>query len=285
MPEGAEVRVMADQMNKILAGAILTRFSIISGPYLTNPKPRYATLRQQAESLNTRLSTSDVKIDYVRNKGKYIYMQLSTSSGGKLLKSYIMCHVGMAGHWRMVPGDHTMVMLQYAKNREPHVLYYDDYRRFGNFYITNAAGAREKLAELGPDVLTKEFTKETFEHILSNVSQRRKVGELLMDQTVISGVGNYMRADILYGCKISPHRTVASLSKADRVALYKSIVQVAKTSYTQNGTTIATYRDVYAEKGAYQPVIYGKSKDPLGNPVITETLAGRTMHWVPDVQK
>lgn len=286
MPEGAEIRVMADQMNKLLAGTTMIRFSIMNGPYLSNPKPRYADLRKQAAALNKRIGDHSIKIDYVRNKGKYIYIQLSTVADGKKLNSYILCHVGMAGHWRMDQGDHTMVMIQYRKNDEPHVLYYDDYRRFGNFYITNAAGVRQKLSELGPDVLSKEFTLAAFRDILADPHlQKRRIGELLMDQSVVSGVGNYMRADILYMCKLSPHRTVASLSVADRAALYKSIVHVSSTSYAQNGTTIATYRDVNAEKGDYVPVIYGKTTDPKGNPIKTETLSGRTMHWVPAIQK
>lgn len=108
-----------------------------------------------------------------------------------------------------------------------------------------------------------------------------------MDQKVISGCGNYIKAEVLYRARLSPHRTVASLSTNDFAVLRQEIIAVMNESYHAKGATIKTYTTTDGDQGHAQFLfrVYGKSVDALGNTVVKEeTLDGRTTHWVPNIQ-
>lgn len=109
-----------------------------------------------------------------------------------------------------------------------------------------------------------------------------------MDQSVISGVGNYVKAEALYLAELSPHRTVGSLTLAETDVLHQQIINVMKAAYNTGGATFSTYRNPDGSRGNAQQrfVVYGNKVDPLGNPVIKEeTRDGRTTHWCPTIQK
>ena len=109
-----------------------------------------------------------------------------------------------------------------------------------------------------------------------------------MNQSAISGVGNYVKAEALYLSELSPLRTCSSLSEKEILDLKKSIDKVLSASYNSGGSTIRTYRDVFGNAGAFTSrfLVYGNDKDPAGNLVERlETKDKRVTHWVPAVQK
>ena len=114
---------------------------------------------------------------------------------------------------------------------------------------------------------------------------RRRIGEILLDQTVLAGVGNYMRADVLYLARVDPRRRVEKLSDSELKRIYRSIKTIADNSYRSNGTTISTYQDVYLHQGHYEPIVYGRKTDAKGRVVKTMKVGSRTIWWVPSVQK
>ena len=114
------------------------------------------------------------------------------------------------------------------------------------------------------------------------------VAEAVMTQSVIAGVGNYIKADALWLAKISPHRIVGDLTDAELTKLNTSIQTVMKESYRSGGATIYSYKNFDNEKGEYNRrfLVYNQKTDPDGNPVKREqTKDKRTTHWVPLVQK
>ena len=109
-----------------------------------------------------------------------------------------------------------------------------------------------------------------------------------MDQSVVSGVGNYVKAEGLYLSKISPHRVVESLSDRELHNLNVAIRSVPVNSFESGGATIKSYTDFFGNVGAATQrfAVYGQETDPEGRQIIKEkTRDGRTTHWVPDVQK
>ena len=152
----------------------------------------------------------------------------------------------------------------------------------------------DKVKEQGPDLLeralTKEITPAEWARILGKSSLRkRQICKVLLDQDVIAGIGNYLKAEILYAARIRPDRIISSLSAEEleqlRVAAHTIIVE----SYRSGGLTIENFQAPDGAKGLFRVKVYGKKTDPEGRPVITSgpedgLKDGRKTHWVPDYQ-
>ncbi len=110
---------------------------------------------------------------------------------------------------------------------------------------------------------------------------------VMMNQNLIGGIGNYIKAEALYRARLSPHRTVESLSDADFSLLNESVREVIVGSYENRGATIRTYAGLDGESGDFPFFfkVYGRQTCEAGHPVITEgTQDGRTTWWVPQIQ-
>ena len=108
-----------------------------------------------------------------------------------------------------------------------------------------------------------------------------------MDQSVIAGVGNYVKAESLWLAKISPHRKIENLSSHEISVLNHSIQTVLRESLQNGGATLRTYKNFDGSEGQYSSrfAAYNQKKDPDGNDIVKEKTAdGRTTHWVPLVQ-
>ena len=102
------------------------------------------------------------------------------------------------------------------------------------------------------------------------------------------GVGNYIKCEMLYRCRISPHRLVQDLTQDEICQLWNWGKLIMQASYDQGGASIRNYRQVNGETGefTFEFEVYAQKQDPNGNTVVREeTLDGRTTHWVPEVQR
>ena len=109
-----------------------------------------------------------------------------------------------------------------------------------------------------------------------------------MNQKTVAGVGNYIKAEVLWLSKVSPLRRVADLKEAEIVSLRDNIQKVIRTSYQNGGATIKSFYGADGSVGTYSSrfLVYNQKTDPYDNPVTkTKTPDGRTTHWVPEVQK
>lgn len=300
MPEGPEVRTYANNLQLLLSGTVLRDVQIVAGPHQQFAKDVSKCLKPIFKDKNAFIRFRNVKC-----KGKFIYFELilyKLEGSEFVVKGikFIGNHFGMTGHWRKDEGEHTMVKFAYTpyetyrkiihgqENDQLHFIYFDDMRHFGKFYLLTSAQLTEKLNQLGPDVLSDEFTESVFQNIIhEHAVQNKMIGNVIVDQHVFSGIGNYLRADILYTAQINPRCKVKNINENQLKALYRAMKAIPLKAYQEQGTTLRTYRaDMeYQEPGGYDPLIYGKKFDPLGNPVETMNLGGRTMHWVPNIQK
>lgn len=188
-------------------------------------------------------------------------------------------------------------------------LWYCDPRRFGTLQVfKNLESLEKSLNKLGPDMLydsddndsddkinnvndteRRRFTFESFKNIAHlNKHKNKSLPKFLMDQSIISGVGNYIKCEALYSAKLSPFKLVKQVSNDQLELLFKSIRLIMKQSYSMNGATIKTYFAPDGERGNFFDLlkVYGKETDPEGNAVVrVKTADGRTTHWVEKVQK
>jgi DNA-formamidopyrimidine glycosylase len=98
----------------------------------------------------------------------------------------------------------------------------------------------ESLRELGPDIAVLPFDTALFMERLNEPGNRDKeIGPVLLDQRVAAGIGNYLKSDILFECRINPWATVAALSPEEQACLARTIPDVAQRTLRNRGQTVS----------------------------------------------
>ncbi len=273
MPEGPEVRRQTTRLQLDCTGAAIVDVSILSGRY-TRP--------DQADT--SGLSFFQRKCPHhvlsVDCKGKFIHFNME--DGNCLFNT-----LGMSGYWSGKPDIYSRIKFRLHTDD---LIYYNDQRNFGTFKWTNAEALEKKLKSLGPDPLQDWIYLSDFKTRL--LAKDRTMAETLMDQSVFSGIGNYLKAEILWCAKISPHRKTSELKDAEIEALYRIIPSVMMESYgAGRGSSLATFRRLHEDFDLAYPedrmlAVYRQVSDPLGNEIKSEeTKDKRKTWWVPKVQK
>ena len=157
--------------------------------------------------------------------------------------------------------------------------------------LLDAEGLAAVRRRLGPDPLRADGDIEVF---VAGVRRRRRpIGELLMDQSVISGVGNIFRAETLLRCGVSPFRAGSRLS-ADRVrSLWRDLVPLMEYGVATGFITTVEAADVpdplpEGDEEAARWYVYHRTGRPClrcGSPVRERTAAGRRLFWCAACQR
>jgi len=265
MPEGVEVKISAELIKPLVIGKTTEIFCLYGRYGKKNP--------EGFNNLPRKLKVLDVN-----TKGKFMYWTFEDDW-------YMYCTFGMSGQWSPTQGKHPAFGIVFSDSSE---VFFNDPRHFGTIkFVHGKENLMAKLRELGWDPLVRSAEEyDAFVHDRIHTSIK-PIGDLLMDQGVFAGVGNYIRAEALYLAKISPHRRCYTLTADDIDRLQQALVDVMKESYQHQGATILTYKDAYGAEGKYSSCfkVYGQKNDPLGNKIKKETMpGGRTIHWSPAVQ-
>jgi formamidopyrimidine-DNA glycosylase len=218
----------------------------------------------------------------VQRKGKMLNFLLKD-------KQHLLCHLGMTGGWRITKKPceekHTHLAIE---GKGVHLSYVDP-RRFGHMYLYNEKDAEKKLAELGEDLKSPNFTEEYFIQALKKYPERH-LKVTLLDQSLFAGTGNYIASEICARAKVRPQRRVKSLSKKELSLLYKAVFEVIDGATETGGTTFqGGYADTSGSKGGgvqHLVVFYQKTCQMCHNtPVKKITLAQRGTYYCPTCQK
>jgi formamidopyrimidine-DNA glycosylase len=287
LPEGVEVKLSAECIRPLVVNKLITKISV-------GDKSRYANRSPYGlEEVSNLLKTTEDSVGWLTNplqvidvktKGKFMYWSLNNGW-------YMFCTFGMSGQWSPNPGKHVCLHIRmfdpYDIDGQCTEVYFNDPRHFGTIKFTNdSRELSSKLNELGWDPLTQPLPQDTFFNKLKRSS--KPIGQVLMDQKLFAGVGNYIRAEALYRSKISPWRQTNMLVEESKILpLCQALVDVMQESYQHQGATIQTYTTVYGDEGRYSSCfkVYGQKTDPLGYPVVKQnTPEGRTIHWCPTIQ-
>lgn len=273
LPEGPEVKTITDQLDAALKGLSLESVEVLSGRYQRHKPP-----------VGLNKLQFPLEIVSVSCKGKFIYISVRDVKGELPEYTTIWNTLGMTGYWSKERDEHARIRFGTSGGD----FFFCDMRNFGTIgFNYGLADLSKKLKTLGHDLLVEDVAPADFKKRLKKRASKTIV-EALMDQTVTSGVGNYIKCEALYDSEISPHRQTQSLTDDELERLLASLTDVMRASYRAKGHTMSDYRDLTGEAGTYKfsLSVYNRSKDPNGNPVIREqTLDGRTTHWVPAVQK
>ncbi|MGH2496443.1 MAG: bifunctional DNA-formamidopyrimidine glycosylase/DNA-(apurinic or apyrimidinic site) lyase [Ktedonobacteraceae bacterium] len=167
-------------------------------------------------------------------------------------------------------------------------LVYTDPRKFGRIALWPREREAEALAGLGVEPLGDEFSVEGLARNLAG--RRGAIKQVLLDQTVIAGLGNIYADEALYYAFIHPLRPAQSLSTDEIRLLYEGVVSVLTQAIEHGGTSFSEYRDLWGEAGEnYNHVrVYQQDGKPCmrcGTLIERIVVGQRGTHYCPTCQK
>ena len=187
-----------------------------------------------------------------------------------------------------LPAKSTRVILKFKDGSQ---LFFNDQRKFGWMRLLPAIEIPEIdfFKKVGPEPLDDDFTVDRFIERL----QRRKssnIKSVLLDQTVVAGIGNIYADESLWSAKIHPAAPVEDIPKAKLVLLYNAVRDVLNLSIQKGGSTDKNYVDAEGKKGSYLSFanVFRKEGQPCprcGTPIEKIRVAGRGTHICPHDQK
>lgn len=183
---------------------------------------------------------------------------------------------------------HTHLIFHFSDQSK---LLYNDMRRFGYIKLLTKKELNEyfEKQKFGPEPLDKNFSLQTFKALLRK-KRRGKIKQVLMDQTVISGIGNLYAAEICFYSEISPLRNVSALTEKEIKKLYAGIRKILAQAIKHKGSSVDNYVDAYGKEGDYVPLIkvYGREGKKClrcGAVIKTIKLGGRGTYFCPNCQR
>jgi formamidopyrimidine-DNA glycosylase len=258
MPELPEVETIARKLNDVLPGKRIEQITLL------HPKPwqgiqpselvgyEITQVSRRAKIIRIHLikaQTSETVniLIHLKMTGQLIYLDANQRLGG--------------GHptadWvSELPSKHTRVQFDLSARAK---LFFNDQRLFGWLRAMNDEAVETALKDLAPDVIDSSVTVEYLQPILGRRSQAIK--QVIMDTTVMCGVGNIYACDALNLAQIHPERPAKSLTPTEVERLLKSAKQVINQGIELGGTTFdGKYVDIDGMAGQYQSVVrvYGR---------------------------
>ncbi len=299
MPEVIEVRKYADFIRSRVLGKSLQDIIIQGGRY------------KKHGSDDLRDVDLPSKVTSVENKGKFMYIGFQSGqfigvtlglSGGWMFQSKRPKRL----EWGLDPGyDLTEQDIQedpYLQKTIRHInvvfvfpngeLYFYDTLSFGTLKLFSSQEELDlKLKTLGPDIMDPDFEVSVFEDQL-NKYPSKPIGNVLMNQKVVSGVGNYLRADALWLAKISPFRKVKDLESSEVKRLFHYLRSLIWNQYNRTrGIRLGIVKksDKRPEDYGRDFFVYQEDTDIHGNTVTKQKLYEgsqvRHIFWVKEVQE
>ena len=130
----------------------------------------------------------------------------------------------MSGLFQISEDKHNNIELHYIKNKEDKILYFNDYRNFGTFIVDTKENLNKKLKTFGLDILDKKDNTELFLKLVKK--SNKLICEILLNQKIVAGSGNYLRADAFVKSK--------DISDEDLKNLYNCLRQLAWYHYDED---------------------------------------------------
>jgi formamidopyrimidine-DNA glycosylase len=268
MPELPEVQTIISDLNKKIKGETITDF------WSDHKKAVKNNFEDFVEGVKGR------KILEAKRIGKNIFINLS---GNKTI--YI--HLKMTGHLLLksekFPPKADQPMAEKVKNEKDffedrvnqyihHIFYlgknkrmeFSDLRKFGKIVLvdTDKVQNLKEIKSLGVDVMSKEFILKKFQEILNRKSARgglaygeKRIRDILMDQCIVSGIGNIYASEILFEARVHPERKVGSLGSGEIKKIFEATKSILKKAIKLRGTSDSDYRDTSGAPGGFQKVL------------------------------
>lgn len=281
MPELPEVQTIINDLKKILPGLKITGFWSDINSFKKIKKDVIAK-----KILNIKRRGKNILIDLSDNKTLLIHQKLT----GHLLY----------GKWKLegkewksaVPGP----LAEDPQNRFLHLvlnlsngkqLALSDLRKFAKVLVwpTDKLNQLKDISQLGLEPLESSFNFKKFKEIFSN--KRGKIKQLLMNQEIISGIGNIYSDEILWEAGVHPLAKTEKPNDKELKEIFKAIKKVLKRAIKAKGDSMSDYRRPSGEKGGYQRLQNAyqmtgqKCRKKDGGIIKRIKIGGRSAHFCP----
>lgn len=274
MPELPEVETVRRTLNELVAGKRIERVSVHLPRIIQRPD----------DILQFSLMLEGQTIRTVERRGKFLRLVLD--------ELVLVSHLRMEGRYGVYDAEeplekHTHVVFHFDDGTE---LRYKDVRQFGTMHLF-APGedlSLPPLNKLGREPLDAAFTEEDFRKRVA--SRTTKIKPLLLNQGIVTGIGNIYVDESLHRSRIHPERTADSLSRSELAALHEAIVRTLQEAVDAGGSSIKSYVNGQGEMGMFQQqlLVYGRTGEPCshcGKPIVKTVVGGRGTHFCPSCQK
>ncbi len=291
MPELPEVETIARGLARRVTGEVIESVWIGSKPEpLKSPASEIAAVLEGA------------RIRQVRRVGKHLVLDLERDGGGgkgtaKARKqepledgraprsngAQWIVHLGMTGRMLVAPAElemaaHTHLVARLGSGQE---IRFVDPRRFGKLAV-----AQERFQAPGQEPL--DVGRDRFAALFRG--RKTPIKSALLNQKLLSGIGNIYADESLARAGIRPRRRAASLTRAELDRLYSAVKKVLKQAIAAGGSSVSDYVDAEGERGFFQ--LQHRVYDREGEPCRTcstlikrVVIAGRSSHYCPKCQK
>ena len=276
MPELPEVETVVRGLSLSLPGRAILEVRLGKTDFIDDP----VSLAEMLPS---------ARVVNVKRRAKFIFIEM-ISEGENVRPNprfYLVIHLGMTGRLTLChPADpvlpHTHVFFSLNDGRE---LRFTDSRRFGRMLVVGQSKVPELFGHMGAeplDIALKEFC--------ARFSARgARIKALLLDQSVLGGVGNIYADESLFRARIHPARIAGSLTQVQLTALHRSVREILTAAIRLRGSSISDYVDSEGNRGKFQQRhrVYKRTGKPCvrcKEPIRRIIVAGRSSHFCPKCQ-
>lgn len=306
MPELPEVHTTVTGLQKVLPSLSITD---IWTDMWSNAKLSRNTIKDRSYFPYLEKYVLNQKIIGVRRRAKHILIDLENGFT-------MIIHMKMTGHlmygkykqnenyngreWPWIPVEKDSP-LNDPYNRHIHVVFtlsnkqrlaFCDSRKFGTVVVEKTDTlALERFKHLGPEPLETDFTLANFKERIMK-SPARAIKTVLMDQTIVAGIGNIYSDEMLHRAHILPTRTPKSLHETEWKLLFKAMKEVLLKGIDFGGDSTSDYRNIEGSRGAFHEnhLVYLRTKQKCMSRGCTgfiekKTIGGRSAHFCSTCQK
>jgi formamidopyrimidine-DNA glycosylase len=218
VPELPEVETIKNELSPHVTGRIIKGLEIFWDKMVRQP-----SVPEFRERVIGR------KITDLFRRGKYLFFHLDS---GEML----VMHMKMTGSLLINPPDEKYARAIFQLD-DGVTIHFRDPRKFGKMWL--ASDESEVMSKLGPEPLDDDFTVSTLAEILHN--RKAPVKPVLLDQSIIAGIGNMYADESLYEAKIHPARPANSLTDEEIKRLYRAIRRVLRAAIKNGGASVRNY--------------------------------------------
>ena len=287
MPELPEVETVRMGLQRLIVGKTISDVSFDWPKGFPNSKgdvdaflvgSKTLEVRRRAKVLLIDLSTGYTLVIHLKMTGQLVFRGDEQFGAGHPNESLI----------GELPDKSTRVTFTFSDGSH---LFFNDQRKFGWVRLMPKVEVEnlDFFKKVGPEPLSDLFTPQVFE---AQMLRRKNSGAkaVLLDQTVLAGIGNIYADEALWGAKIHPETKVQTISKAKMKLLHSEIQYVLRLSIEKGGSTDRNYVNAEGKKGSYIDFarVFRREKLPCprcGTTIIKTRVAGRGTHTCPKCQK
>lgn len=270
MPELPEVTTTVNGLNEVLPK--LTIKDIWSDYFLRTKNRRKDNIKNKNYFDKFKKEIIGEKVKSAERRGKNVLIHLSNNKT-------ILIHMKMTGH--LLYGKYFLEkdkwiskeeLLSDPFNKFIHLIFtlsngkhlaFSDMRKFAKviFFETDKINDIIDLVNIGPEPIP-DLTFEVFrDQILKKYTG--KIKTVLMDQSIIAGIGNIYSDEILWTANVHPERTPSSLTKKEMKSMWEATKKILFSSIKMGGDSMSDYRNIYGQKGNFQNAhkVYRRTKE------------------------